>query len=147
MGSLQKEWLQNGDLGKINSKKLGKPPGNQFEQTTSWKGLNGDSWTSYSQPATDYHDKGWWTLFGTVLSVGYVEKQWSTCFFNCREIKAAYAFWFVLANKCMSPTGTVPAITKLTCADNGHWNEGAAKKRDDQHARINAFILKMDNKK
>ena len=38
-------------------------------------------------------------------------------FFHCREIKAAYAFWFVLANKCMSPTGTVPAITKLTCAD------------------------------
>ena len=38
-------------------------------------------------------------------------------FFQCREIKAAYAFWFVLANKCMSPTGTVPAITKLTCAD------------------------------
>ena len=37
--------------------------------------------------------------------------------FHCREIKAAYAFWFVLANKCMSPTGTVPAITKLTCAD------------------------------
>ena len=33
------------------------------------------------------------------------------------NIKAAYAFWFVLANKCMSPTGTVPAITKLTCAD------------------------------
>ena len=56
-------------------------------------------------------------LFGTVLSVGYVEKQWSTGFFHCREIKAAYAFWFVLANKCMSPTGTVPAITKLTCAD------------------------------
>ena len=38
-------------------------------------------------------------------------------FFYCPEIKAAYAFWFVLANKCMSPTGTVPAITKLTCAD------------------------------
>ena len=38
-------------------------------------------------------------------------------FFHCREIKAAYSFWFVLANKCMSPTGTVPAITKLTCAD------------------------------
>ena len=38
-------------------------------------------------------------------------------FFHCREIKAAYVFWFVLANKCMSPTGTVPAITKLTCAD------------------------------
>ena len=38
-------------------------------------------------------------------------------FFHCQEIKAAYAFWFVLANKCMSPTGTVPAITKLTCAD------------------------------
>ena len=56
-------------------------------------------------------------LFGTVPSVGYAEKQWSTCFFHCREIKAAYAFWFELANKCMSPTGTVPAITKLTCAD------------------------------
>ena len=38
-------------------------------------------------------------------------------FFHCREIKAAYAFWFVSANKCMLPTGTVPAITKLTCAD------------------------------
>ena len=43
MGSLQKEWQQNGDLGKNNSKKRGKPPGNQFEQTTSSKGLNGDS--------------------------------------------------------------------------------------------------------
>ena len=38
-------------------------------------------------------------------------------FFHCREIETAYAFWFVLANKSMSPTGTVPAITKLTCAD------------------------------
>ena len=34
VGSLQKEWQKNGDLGKNNSKKLGKPPGNQFEQTT-----------------------------------------------------------------------------------------------------------------
>ena len=33
------------------------------------------------------------------------------------HLGAAYAFWFVLANKCMLPTGTVPAITKLTCAD------------------------------
>ena len=43
VGSLQEEWQQNGDLEKNNSKKLGKPPGNQFEQTTSSKGLNGDS--------------------------------------------------------------------------------------------------------
>ena len=38
-------------------------------------------------------------------------------FFHCWEIKTAYVFWFVLAKKSMSPTGTVPAITKLTCAD------------------------------
>ena len=56
VGSLQKEWQQNGSLGKNNSKKLGKPPGNQFKPTTSSKGLNGDSWTRYSQPATDYHE-------------------------------------------------------------------------------------------
>ena len=37
--------------------------------------------------------------------------------FSLSGKKAAYAFWFVLANKCMSPIGTVPAITKLTCAD------------------------------
>ena len=38
-------------------------------------------------------------------------------FFHCRKIKVTYIFWFVLANKCMSPTGTVPAVTKLTCAN------------------------------
>ena len=32
-------------------------------------------------------------------------------YFPCREIKAAYAFWFALANKRMSPTRTVPATT------------------------------------
>ena len=57
VGNLQKE-LQNGDLGKNNSTKLGKPPGNESEWTTQSKGLNGDSWTRYSQPATDCHDKG-----------------------------------------------------------------------------------------
>ena len=34
VGNLQKEWQQNGDLGKNKSKKLGKAPGNQPEQTT-----------------------------------------------------------------------------------------------------------------
>ena len=28
-----------------------------------------------------------------------------------------------------------------------HWNEGPAKKRDDKHARISAFILNMGSKK
>ena len=39
---------------------------------------------------------------------GICRKTVEHMFFHCREIKAAYAFWFVLANKCMSPTGTMP---------------------------------------
>ena len=57
-------------------------------------------------------------LYRPVPSVEYVENQWSTCFSHRREIKAAYAFWIVLAIKCMSPTGlgTALSITRLTCA-------------------------------
>ena len=38
-------------------------------------------------------------------------------FFSLQRNKVVYAFWIVLANKCMSQTGTAPAITRLTCTD------------------------------
>ena len=39
------------------------------------------------------------------------------------------------------------SINRTHVCRHDHWNEGPAKKRDDKHASINAFILNMGSKK
>ena len=68
-------------------------------------------------------------------------------FFRGREIKAAYTFWIVLASKCMSPTGTAPAITRLTCTDMIIGIKDKPRiKRSDKYPRVNAIVLNMGSK-
>ena len=73
----------------------------------------------------------------------------------CRET-VEHMFFSLSGNKSsVRCTGKQVHVTNRNGASNNkthvcrhdHWNERPAKKRDDIHARINAFILNMGNKK
>ena len=142
VGNLQKEWQQTGDLGKNNSKKLGKPPGNQSEQTTQSRGM------ATPEQGTPNQRQIVTTRVGgrcsELSSLWDMSRNSGAHVFSLSGNKSSVCFLVCTGEQVTNRNGASNNKTHMCRHD--HWN-GPAKKRDDKHARINAFILNMGSKK